>query len=171
MCRDIIDTPGLRTGGVLFFRLVAAVGVDGEFSEDFAGAVLDGRYLVSAGEQDDVFVFVGAADAQMAEPSCVAEGDFAVGVDAVGAHAPVFALGGDGGGCFGSCRVALGRGAPVQSPVGAFVVVDLPELVQLFVEIFQRVSGGLSVQPFLQGLVEAFDFALGLGARGGRSSA
>ncbi|MCC2659634.1 MAG: hypothetical protein K0R37_408 [Arthrobacter sp.] len=54
MCRDIIDTPGLRTGGVLFFRLVAAVGVDGEFGEDFAGAVLDGRYLVSAGDPTTV---------------------------------------------------------------------------------------------------------------------
>ena len=54
MSRVIGNTSGLRTGGVLFFRLVAAVGVDGEFSEDFAGAVLDGRYLVSAGDQTTV---------------------------------------------------------------------------------------------------------------------
>lgn len=42
MSRDIDYTPGLRTGGVLFFRLVAAGGVDGELREDLAGAVLDG---------------------------------------------------------------------------------------------------------------------------------
>ena len=50
--------------------------------------------------------------------------------------------------------------------MGAFVVVDLVELSQLFVEVFQRVRGGLSVQPFLQGLMEAFDFALGLRVSG-----
>jgi hypothetical protein len=124
--------------------------------------VCDGGYVVFAGEHDDAFVFVGSSDAQMAEPSCVTEGDFAGGVDAVGAHAPVFALRGNGGGRFGRCRVALGRGAPVQSPVGTLVVVYLPELVQLLVEIFQRMGARLAGHPFLQGLVEAFDFALGL---------
>jgi hypothetical protein len=53
MSRDIDDTPGLRTGGVLFFRLVAAGGVDGELGEDFTGAVFDGGDLGVPDEQED----------------------------------------------------------------------------------------------------------------------
>ena len=54
MSRDIGYTPGLRTGGVLFFRLVAACGVDGELREDLSGAVLDGGDVGVPDEQDDV---------------------------------------------------------------------------------------------------------------------
>ncbi len=64
MCQDIIDTPGLRTGGVLFFRLAAAGWVDAEVGEDFAGAVFDGGDVGVPDEQDDAFVFVGAAYAK-----------------------------------------------------------------------------------------------------------
>jgi hypothetical protein len=82
---------------VFCFRLVAAGRIDGEFGEDFAGAVLDGGDVGVPDEQDDAFVLVGADDAEVPEASGVAEADFAVGVDTVGADAPVFPLGGDCG--------------------------------------------------------------------------
>jgi hypothetical protein len=46
--------------------------------------------------------------------------------------------------------------------VRAFVVVDLPEFGQLFVQPLHGVRAGLPGEPFFQGLVEALDFALGL---------
>lgn len=48
----------------------------------------------------------------------------------------------------------------------AFVVVDVPELFQLFVEVRVWARGWVG-QPFLQGLVEPFNLALGLGAVSG----
>lgn len=160
--RDIDDTPGLRTGGVLFFRLVVAAGVDVEFREDFSGAVFNGGDVVVAGEEDDAFAFMGASDAEMVEPSGVVQCDLAVVVHAVGADPPVFALGCNGGGGFGGLGVGLGRCAAVQGPVGAFVAANVLELGQLFVELLEGVRAGLAGEPFFQGLVEAFDFALGL---------
>jgi hypothetical protein len=114
------------------------------------------------GEQDHAFAFMGASDAEVAEPSGVAQCDLAVVVHAVGADPPVFALGCDGGGGFGGLRVGLGRCAAVQCLVRAFVVVDLPEFGQLFVQLLHGVGAGLPGEPFFQGLVEALDFALGL---------
>lgn len=72
----------------------------------------------------------------------MSEGDLAFGVDSVGTDAPVFALSGYGWGGLGGRFVSLCRGAPVQGPVGALVVVDLAELSQLFVEVLQRVCAG-----------------------------
>ena len=167
MSRDIDYTPGLRTGGVLFFRLVAAGGVDGELREDLAGAVFDGGDVGVPDEQDDAFVFVGAADAEVSEASGVAKGDLAVGVDTVGADPPVFPLGGDGGGGLGGRFVRLGGCAAFEGAVRPFVVVDVAEFGQELVQVRDGVGLGLVFEPFFEGLVETFDLALGLGVAGG----
>jgi hypothetical protein len=96
----------------------------------------------------------------------MAQGHDAYGVDAVGANPPVFALGSDRGCGFGGCLVGLGRGAAVERSVGSFVVVDVAELGQQLVQVGEGVGFGLGAEPFLQGLVEALDFALGLGVAG-----
>jgi len=150
MSRDIDYTPGLRTGGVLFFRLVAACGVDGELREDLAGAVLDGGDVGVPGEQDDAFVLMGAADAEVPEASGVAKGDLAVGVDTVGADPPVFPLGGDGWGGLGGRCVGLGGRAAFEGAVRPFVVVDVAELGQELVQVRDRVGLRLVLEPFLR---------------------
>ena len=43
------------------------------------------------------------------------------------------------------------------------VVVDLDELVELVLQRVDRGSAGLAGEPFLEGLVEPFDFAAGGG--------
>ena len=45
--------------------LVVAVGVDGEFAEEFAGDGVDDADLEVLDEQDDVGSFVGSADADV----------------------------------------------------------------------------------------------------------
>jgi hypothetical protein len=47
--------------------------------------------------------------------------------------------------------------------VGSFVVVGLPEAVELFLEFRNALGRGLLGEPFLECLVEALDLALGLG--------
>ena len=56
-------------------------------------------------------------------------------------------------------------GASADSTVAAFVVVDLAEALQV---VFRaaRSAAGLCGQPAFQGLVEAFDLALGLRVAG-----
>ena len=46
------------------------------------------------------------------------------------------------------------------------VVVDLDELVELVLQRVDRGSAGLAGEPFLEGLVEPFDFAAGGGVVG-----
>ena len=58
--------------------------------------------------------------------------------------------------------------------MGAFVVVDVAELVELGLELRQVSSEGLFAKPFLEGLLESFDLAGGLGvvwASGDRDAA
>jgi hypothetical protein len=65
------------------------------------------------GEQQDAGSGVGAADADVVEAAAVAEGDFAGGIDAVGAD-PVVGVGGPvAGGGFGPGGVGGGGGGPV----------------------------------------------------------
>jgi hypothetical protein len=53
-----------------------AGGVEGEFADDLSGgSVADGDVGV-VDEHQDVFMGVGAADADVAELSCVSEGEF-----------------------------------------------------------------------------------------------
>lgn len=128
------------------------------------GGVADGDVGV-VDEREDVLAGVGAADADVAELSGVAESEFPELVDPVDAAAPVVSLFRSGRCCLGGGGVRGGGCAAVQGPVGAFVVVDVAELFQLFVEVFEGVGARLAGQPAFEGLVEAFDFSLGL--RGG----
>ena len=48
----------------------------------------------------------------------------------------------------------------------ALGVVDVPELVELCLEFGDGVGAGLCGEPAFEGLVEAFDFSLGLGVAG-----
>jgi hypothetical protein len=98
------------------------------------------------------------------EPAVVAQGEFAVGVDAVAADAEVLADAdalprrqGAGAGVPGGCW-----GAAADGPVWPCGVVVGGELVELGL---QAAGGGGQVvagEPFLQGLVEALDLAAGL---------
>lgn len=145
--------------------LVVPGGVDGEFADDLSGGgVADGDVGV-VDEHEDVIAGVGAAYADVAELSGVAEGEFPELVDSVDAAAPVVALFRSGRCRLGGCGVGGGCAA-VQGPVWAFVVIDVAELLQLFVEVFQGVGARLAGQPAFEGLVEAFDFALGLRVAG-----
>lgn len=150
----------------MFFRLIAAGRIDGELGEDFAGAVLDGSDVGVSDEQDDGFVFVGAADAEVSEASGMAQCDLAVGVHAVGADPPVLSLGRDGGPGLGGCLVGFGRCAAFEGAVRPFVVIELLELGQELVQVGDCVRLGLMLEPFFEGLVEAFNLALGLGVAG-----
>ena len=50
--------------------------------------------------------------------------------------------------------------------MGAVVVVDVDECVELVLELGEGGRSGLVAQPFLHGLLEAFDFAAGGGVVG-----
>ena len=102
MSQDIGMTPNPQLGfGVSFcagwagclFRgsgwaaggLVAAGGVEFEFAEQFAGGGVDDADVQVLDEQQDVGSGIGPADADVVELAGVAQGDGAVGVEAVGA--------------------------------------------------------------------------------------
>lgn len=147
----------------MFFGLVVLVGVDGVFGEDFAGFAVDDHGVGAVGEGHDWAVFVGPADAEVAEFAGVAQGDDAGGVDVVEADAVVGSGDVDGGCGWWSGGVGGGGGASSDSAVGPFVVVDVCEGVELVLELLDGLRGGLGSEPAFEGLVEAFDFALGLG--------
>ena len=147
-----------------FLGLVAVGGVEGEVAQDFAGGGVADGDVEAVDEGFDGFPVVGAADADGVEGAAVAQGDLAV-VDLVGPHPGVGSVWGfGGGGGFGPVGVGRGGGASVQGAVGPVVVVLAPEGVEEGLQVGQgRWLGGLPGEPGLQGLLEAFDFALGLG--------
>jgi hypothetical protein len=111
---------------------------------------------------------VAASDAEVEQSGVVAEGDLAGGVDTVAADS---VLGGDGDGWlarfgFGAGGEGLGGGASAQGPVGSDGVVVGPEPVELGLELGEGGGWRLFGQPFLEGLVEAFDLAASLGVVG-----
>jgi hypothetical protein len=58
-------------------------------------------------------------------------------------------------------------GGPLaQRPVWPVLVVVVAEAVEQRLQLPDGGRSGLAVEPFLQGLVEAFDFPAGLSARG-----
>ena len=74
------------------------------------------------------------------------------------------AVAGDG---LGPGGIRGGGGSAVfQGPVRPLVVVIAGELVELGLQLGEGGGGDLGAQPFLQGLLESFDFALGLGVAG-----
>jgi hypothetical protein len=146
---------------------VAAVGVDAVFAEDFAGVCVDHGDGGGVDQDGDRRTCVGGADAEVVHAAGAAEADLAeavevVVVDAVVRPAVLSGWGGlDGGG------IGLGRGGAMERTMGQDLVVDAGEGVQLGLQLGHGGGGGgLRGEPALQGLVEAFDLALGLGMAG-----
>jgi hypothetical protein len=111
--------------------LVVAIGVEGEFAEEFPGGGVDDADVQVADEHEDAGSGVGPADADVVEAAGVAEGEFAVG-DRRGRRGPgrgrwcragrgwLWAGGVDGGG-----------GGPVgQGSVRPLIVVDHGEGIE-----------------------------------------
>ena len=69
--------------------MVAAVGVDGEGADDFAGGGVDDAHVKVVDEHQDGGSGVGSADADVVELAGDSEGDFAALGDAVVADAGV----------------------------------------------------------------------------------
>ena len=93
---------------------------------------------------------MGPADADVVEFAVEAEGEFAVGIDPVGADPVVGVAGAVAGGGFGPGRVGGGGGGPVrQGPVRPLVVVDAGEGIEEGLELGEggglgRLGGGAS---------------------------
>ena len=104
------------------------------------------------------------ADTDVVQAAVVAQGEFAVAVDAVFADAEVFAdvdalAGGDGAGAGGP---GAGGGAAVDAAVWALLVVVVAELVELGLQGGEGGRGVLAGEPVLQRLMQPFDLAAGL---------
>ena len=105
-------------------------------------------------DADDVAVVL-VAQADVVKAAGVAQGDAAAG-DLVVADAPVAVAAGGGG--FGAGGVDLGGSALAGGgAVRAAGVVFDGELVELGLQVSDRVGGWLGAQPLLQGLLEPFD--------------
>jgi len=110
-------------------------------------------------EGDDGLVFVFASDADAEHLAAVADGDFAGGVDAVAADSVMAASGRSFGCCFRQSGVGhCGCGA-AQRAVRPLEVVDVNEGVELALKLADCVGSGLRSQPFLECLLESFDFS------------
>jgi len=90
--------------------LIVAAGVDGEFSEQFAGGGVDDGDVEVVDEHQDVGSCVGSADSDVVHAACDAQGDAAGFVDFVVPDSGVVLAfsAADGGGGFGQCFVAGG---------------------------------------------------------------
>ena len=160
-------TPWPSAGLFLLVAPIASVGVDGVGAEDFAGELVDdcdgGLVGDGDGDGEDAAVCVAGADAEVVHAAGAAEADLAVVVGLVVAQ-PVVAGVADGAGWsrFGCGGVGDRGGEPLQCPVGSKLVVDALEAVELGLQLDDGGGGGLGGEPALQGLVEAFDLALGL---------
>ena len=137
-----------------------AGGVEGEGSDE--SAVVEDLAGGAGDDGEDVLVVVSGADA-----------------DAVAAFDPEAAvvdagsvdLGGAGEGPIrgpglGCGAPDLGGGAAGMAAVGALVVVDEPEDVELDLEVGVVGCRRLAGEPVFEGLVEPFDFSVGLGVIG-----
>jgi hypothetical protein len=147
--------------------LVVATGVQGELAQQLA-VLGDDPHLQISDQDQDAGAGVAAAQADVVEPTVVAQGDDAGAVDLVVADAVV---GRDPplGAC-GSGLRARGKGgcwgAAAQGPMGPSGVVVVAEPIQLGLQLRDGVGLGLLGEPALEGLVEALDLAAGLGMVG-----
>jgi hypothetical protein len=156
-------TPWPSAGVFLLVAPVASVGVDGVGAEDFAGELVDDCDGGLVGDGEDAAVCVAGADAEVVHAAGAAEADLAVVVGSVVAQ-PVVAGVADGGGWsrFRCGGVGDRGGEPLQCPVGSKLVADALEAVELGLQLGDGGGRWLGCEPALQGLVEAFDLALGL---------
>ncbi len=145
MSRVIVDMkPLLREGLLSFLGLVVPVGVDQVFGEEFAGGPGGDECLGSVQEQEYSGTAVRAADAEVAEPAGVADGDRADVVDGVVADPPVLVAVSESGFGFREGPVCLAGCVPVQGAVRAVLVVELLELFEVLVQGGDRRGGWLS---------------------------
>ena len=152
---------GFRAAG-----LVVAGWIQCEVAQQFA---VDGDDAdVAVGDEDQYAgVVVRPAGADVVQAAVVAQGDTSV-VDDVAAHPVVGCCQVVGGRGAGSGVPGLGWGRPVQRAVRPVGVVDVGEGVELGLLVVQCLCGVAGGQPAVEGLVEAFDFAAGLGVVGTR---
>ena len=131
--------------------------------EDLAGVEVGDGDVVVVGECEDAFAGVRGADAEVVHAAGAAQAHLAVGVEAVVAQ-PVVAGGVPVGGRegFGGRAVGLSGVLAVKRAVGAMVVVVFAEPVELALQVGAGRGRRVGGEPALQGLVEAFDLALGL---------
>ena len=94
-----------------FLGLVVACGVEGEFSEEFAGRDVDDADVVVVDQDANSFVFVGSSDADVVHSGVESEGDGSCVIDAVFPDSPVSV--GAGGGCFAAGFVCFCWGSSV----------------------------------------------------------
>jgi hypothetical protein len=136
--------------------------------QDFAGSQFDDGDAGLVGDREDFLAAVGGADAEVVHAAGAAEGHLAFGVEPVVAQAVValgVAVGGGDG--FGGGSVGVAGSAPAQGAVGAVLVVVLAEGVEVALQLGDVRGWWSGSEPALQGLVEAFGLALGLGVAGG----
>ena len=132
-------------------------------ADELAGGGVDDPDVEVVDEHENAGSGVGAADADVVQRAVNAQCQAALGVDAVAAYSLV-AVEALPGGDLGACGVDGGRGGFVgQGAVRAAVVVFVDEGVELGLEFGDGGGLGLTDEPLLEGLVEAFD----LSARGG----
>jgi hypothetical protein len=98
--------------------LVVPGWVDDQVADEFAGGGVDDADVQVVDEHEDRGSGVVAADAGVVERAADPQGEFAVGIDAVGADAPVGVGGPVAGQGFGPGLAGGGQGDPVgQRPV------------------------------------------------------
>ena len=102
------------------------------------------------------------ADAEVVHAAGSADADLAAVADVVVADPVVAGCSWAGRERFRGGLIGVGRGCPVVGAVGAVLVVVVPEPVESGLQIGQGAGGRLLSEPAFQGLVEAFDLALGL---------
>ena len=162
LSQDIVDSSPAEGDAA---RLVVAGGVEGQLADQ--GAVVGEDPDVLVGDQEmDGFAAVSPADADVVEAAEVAEGGLAGLVDAIVADAEVGLGGGADGVGFEAGVEGDQWGLAAEGPMGPEVVVEGAEGVELELELGERVGWRLAGQEALEGLVEAFDLAAGLGVVG-----
>jgi hypothetical protein len=110
--------------------VVAAVGVEGEVTEDLAGGGVDDADVEVGDEHDDAGSGVGAADGDVMEVAVDAQGDVAAGGDAVVSDPEVGVAAAVAGAGLGPGGVGDGRGAALwEGAVRSLTVVDVDEAV------------------------------------------
>src|ERR1700730_14903540 len=136
--------------------------------EDLAGVEFDHGDVGVVGEREDAFADVRGADAEVVHPPGAADRHLAFGVEPVVAESvvPLGVAVGRGGG-FGGGSVGVAWGSAVQRAVWALFVVVLAELIERARQLRGAARRWTSPEPALQGLVEPFGLALGLGVPGG----
>ena len=119
---------------------------------------------MSASDQEHYWLAaVLVADVKVTQAAEVVEGDATVGVEAVSANAVVELGLSQGRRGFKASMESLQRGAAIKSSVWSLLFVDGAKGIKLQLQVGKGVSRRLFGQEELQGLVEAFHLAAGLG--------